>query len=60
MFRLFAWNRKDKPLAKGLSFLFQANNLNNAEFVRYKDVPTNVIERTTYGKTYLFGMNYKY
>ena len=46
--------------AKGLSFLFQANNLNNAEFVRYKDVPTNVIERTTYGKTYLFGMNYKY
>ena len=46
--------------AKGLSFLFQANNLNNAEFVRYKDVPTNIIERTTYGKTYLFGMNYKY
>ena len=46
--------------AKGLSFLFQANNLNNAEFVRYKDVPSNIIERTTYGKTYLFGINYKY
>lgn len=46
--------------AKGLSFLFQANNLGNAEFVRYKDVPSNVIEKTTYGKTYLFGMNYKY
>lgn len=46
--------------AKGLSFLFQANNLSNAEFVRYKDVPTNVVERTTYGKTYMFGMTYKY
>lgn len=46
--------------AKGLSFLFQANNLSNAEFVRYKDVPSNVVERTTYGKTYMFGMTYKY
>ena len=46
--------------AKGLSIMFQANNLSNAQFVRYKDVPTNIIEKTTYGKTYLFGMNYKY
>jgi iron complex outermembrane receptor protein len=46
--------------AKGLSIMFQANNLSNAQFVRYKDVPTNIIEKTTYGKTYLFGLNYKY
>ena len=46
--------------AKGLSALFQVNNLNNAEFVRYKDVPSNIIEKTKYGKTFLLGLNYKY
>ncbi len=44
---------------KGLSVLFQASNLTNAEFQRYKEVPTNVIEKVKYGKTYLFGLNYK-
>lgn len=46
--------------AKGLSVLAQVNNLNNSEFVRYKDVPSNILERTKYGKSYLFGLNYKY
>ena len=46
--------------AKGLSILLQGNNLTNAEFVRYKDVPTNIIERSQYGRTYLLGLNYKY
>ena len=44
---------------KGLSVLFQANNLGNAEFKRYKEVPSNVIETVKYGKTYLMGINYK-
>ncbi len=46
--------------AKGLTILAQGNNMTNAEFVRYKDVPTNILERSKYGKTYLFGLNYKY
>jgi iron complex outermembrane recepter protein len=45
---------------KGLSFLFQANNLTNAEFKRYRDTPNNVIERVKYGKTYLMGLNYRF
>jgi iron complex outermembrane receptor protein len=45
--------------AKGLSLLFQGSNLNDAEFVRYRDTPSNVIERTKYGATYLIGVNYK-
>ena len=44
---------------KGLSVLFQANNLTNAEFQRYKEKPSNVIETVKYGKTYLLGINYK-
>jgi len=45
--------------AKGLSLLFQANNLTDAEFVRFKDIVSNEVERVKYGKTYLFGLNYK-
>jgi iron complex outermembrane receptor protein len=45
--------------AKGLSILFQASNLNNAPYIRYRDTPSNQIENTKYGKTYLFGLNYK-
>ena len=46
--------------AKGLSLVFQANNLTNAPYLRYKDTPDNVVEKTTYGKTFLLGLNYKY
>jgi iron complex outermembrane receptor protein len=45
--------------AKGLSVIFQINNLGNAEFIRYRETPANEIERTKYGQTYLFGLNYK-
>lgn len=45
--------------AKGLSVLFQANNVTDTPFVRYRDTPSNEIERVKYGKTYLFGLNYK-
>jgi iron complex outermembrane receptor protein len=45
--------------AKGLSLLFQGYNVNDAEFVRYRDRPSNEIQRVKYGRTYLFGLNYK-
>jgi len=45
--------------AKGLQVLFQGYNLGDARYVRYRDVPTNIIENTRYGKTYLFGLNYR-
>lgn len=48
-----------RGLLKGLSVLFQANNLTNAEFQRYRETPANVIEKVKYGKTYLLGVNYK-
>ncbi|MGB8855833.1 MAG: TonB-dependent receptor [Burkholderiales bacterium] len=44
---------------KGLSLLLQATNLNNAPFIRFRDTPANEVENTKYGKTYLFGLNYK-
>ncbi len=44
---------------KGLSIIFQANNINNTHFRRYRDKPSNMIEDTEYGKTYLLGLNYK-
>jgi iron complex outermembrane receptor protein len=50
--------------AKGLSLLVQANNLTDAPYVRYRDPAlrtetTNEVERKKFGKTYLFGLNYK-
>jgi len=47
-------------IAKGLQLQFQAQNLTNEPFIRYRDVESNVIERVKYGKTYLFGVNYRY
>jgi iron complex outermembrane receptor protein len=44
---------------KGLSVMLQGYNLGNTEFIRYRDTPSNEIERTKYGKTYLLGVNYK-
>ncbi len=46
--------------AKGLSVLVQGNNMTNAPFIQYQDVPSNEIQHIKYGKTYLFGLNYKY
>jgi iron complex outermembrane receptor protein len=44
---------------KGLSFLLEMNNVNDAHFVRYRKTKDNVIEDTRYGRTVLFGLNYK-
>jgi iron complex outermembrane recepter protein len=44
---------------KGLSLLFQANNINNQPYVEYKDDPTVETKHVNYGKTLLFGVNYR-
>ena len=44
---------------KGLSVVFQANNVTDTPFVRYRDTPANEVERKKFGSTYLFGLNYK-
>jgi iron complex outermembrane receptor protein len=46
--------------AKGLSVLFQVNNMFDTPFIRYRGDKSNIIEKTDYGKTYLFGLNYKF
>lgn len=48
-------------MAKGLSVLFQINNLGNEPYVEYynNDI-TQTKQHTKYGKTYLFGVNYKF
>lgn len=44
---------------KGLSLMFQINNVGNEPFIRYANGPADIRENTKYGKTYLFGLNYK-
>ncbi|MES2016242.1 MAG: TonB-dependent receptor [Pseudomonadota bacterium] len=46
--------------AKGVSFLLQVNNANDAVYQRYADTPSNIIDTIKYGKTVLFGANYKF
>lgn len=50
----------DRSFLKGLSILFQANNINNAEFKQYTDNRDNPTDTKKYGKTYLMGLNYKF
>ncbi|HKC17272.1 MAG TPA: TonB-dependent receptor [Steroidobacteraceae bacterium] len=45
---------------KGLSLLLQANNINNAPYIEYQDTPSNEKTHVNYGKTYLFGVNYRF
>jgi len=46
-------------MLKGLSLVFQVNNVTNEPFIRYANDPSDIRENTKYGKTYLFGLNYK-
>jgi iron complex outermembrane recepter protein len=46
--------------AKGLSLLLQINNATNAKYQEYADNPSNIVKTDIYGKTYLFGANYKF
>jgi iron complex outermembrane receptor protein len=44
---------------KGLSIMAQMTNVGNAPFKRYRVTRDNNVENTTYGRTVLFGLNYK-
>ncbi len=46
--------------AKGLSILLQGSNLTNAAFQQYSTSPSTITSKTTFGKSYLFGANYKF
>jgi iron complex outermembrane recepter protein len=47
-------------IAKGLSLLFQANNITDAKFQQYVNDPKNITEKKQFGKSYLIGANYKF
>ncbi len=44
---------------KGLSLLVQGNNMTNAAFQEYTTNPGTITNKIKFGKTYLFGVNYK-
>jgi iron complex outermembrane receptor protein len=44
---------------KGLALRLEVSNAGNTDYVRYRDVPTNEVERKKDGKFYQFGINYK-
>ena len=46
-------------MLKGLSLLFQVNNLNDEAFQRYNQGTGQIIDTIKYGKTYLMGVTYK-
>jgi iron complex outermembrane recepter protein len=50
----------DRTFLKGLSLLFQANNITNTVFRQYTDDRNNPTDTKKFGKTYLFGANYKF
>ncbi|MBL8519755.1 MAG: TonB-dependent receptor, partial [Betaproteobacteria bacterium] len=45
---------------KGLSILFQVNNANNEPYRTYDTTPNKPNQYTTYGRTTLLGVNYKF
>ncbi|HEY4974820.1 MAG TPA: TonB-dependent receptor, partial [Steroidobacteraceae bacterium] len=45
---------------KGLSILFQINNLTNAPFIDYVQTPQRVRDYETFGRDFFFGFNYKF
>ena len=45
---------------KGLSLVAQANNWTNAPFQEYNTSPSVITNKIVYGRTYLFGANYKF
>jgi iron complex outermembrane receptor protein len=53
-----SYNFESGP-AKGLSVLLQANNISDTPYIEFKDEPSNISKKVNYGKTYLFGLNYK-
>ena len=45
--------------AKGLSLLLQVNNANDAKYQEFDSVTGSVNKTNAYGKTVMFGLNYK-
>ena len=45
--------------AKGLSVLFQVNNLTNEPYVAYQTIESRMMDYQTYGKQFFLGLNYK-
>lgn len=45
---------------KGLSVYAQANNWNNAPYQEFTESPDAVTNKVVYGRTYQFGLNYKF
>ncbi|QNP39581.1 TonB-dependent receptor [Lysobacter solisilvae (ex Woo and Kim 2020)] len=45
---------------KGLSVLFQVSNLNNSDYRTYAGSKDRPLENIEWGRTYLFGVNYKF
>lgn len=50
----------DTTPLKGLSLMFQGNNMTDALFRQYTTDRNNPTDTKRYGKTYLFGVNYKF
>lgn len=50
----------DRSFLKGLSLLFQANNVTDALFQQYQTDRNSPTDTKRFGKTYLFGANYKF
>lgn len=50
----------DTSYLKGLSLLFQGNNMTDALFRQYQTDRNNPTDTKRFGKTYLFGANYKF
>lgn len=55
-----AYNFPERSFLRGLSLLFQANNVTDALFKQYTDDRNNPTDTKRYGKTYLIGANYKF
>jgi TonB-dependent receptor len=45
---------------KGLSILFQVNNLTNTPFIDYSANPSRIRDYETFGRDFFFGFNYKH
>ncbi|WP_185748575.1 TonB-dependent receptor [Herbaspirillum sp. SJZ107] len=54
----FGYELQGGPM-KGLSFLLQMNNLNDSHFIRYRQTKDNIIEDRRFGRSVMFGLNYK-
>ena len=50
----------ERSFLRGLSLLFQANNVGDELFQQYTDNRNNPTDTKRYGKTYLLGANYKF